>query len=87
MPRTCRLRGESPRQALAQLGSLIQRSTADPFERINLTAPTCQVELGQERLTYAVQDVAGEFVADRTNPTLAARLPSGRAGSRGRAAS
>jgi hypothetical protein len=64
------LRGGSPRQALAQIGSLIQKSTSVLCERINLAAPSCRVELGLETLSYVVQDVAGEFVADRTNPTL-----------------
>ena len=64
------LRGGSPRQALAQVGSLIQKSTSVLYERINLAAPSCRVDLGLESLSYAVQDVAGEFVADRTNPTL-----------------
>jgi hypothetical protein len=65
-----RLRGGSPRQALGQVGALIQRSSDLPFERINLAAQGCRVELGEESLSYSVQDVAGEFVADRTSPTL-----------------
>jgi hypothetical protein len=65
-----KLRGESPKQALAQLGSLIQRSNVLPFEQMNLTAPKCQIELGQESLGFSVQDVAGAFVADRSNPML-----------------
>ena len=65
-----RLRGDSPRQALEHLGSLIQRSSALPFERLNLAATACQLDLGSESLTFSVQGVAGEFVADGARPTL-----------------
>ena len=65
-----RLRGDSPKQALEHLGSLIQRSSALPFERLNLAATACQLDLGSESLTFSVQGVAGEFVADGARPTL-----------------
>jgi hypothetical protein len=65
-----KLSGQSPREALAQLGALIQRSGAIPFARIHLAAENCQVELAREGLHYQVQDVAGEFLADRSRPTL-----------------
>ena len=41
-----------------------------PFERINLAAPTCELDLGREGLQYAIGDLAGEFLADPSNPTL-----------------
>lgn len=63
-----RLRGESPSLALTQLGTILQRSAEIPFERVNLTSPACTVELGTESLSFRVQDLAGEFVVDRTNP-------------------
>ena len=47
MPRTC----SSVAAAQAgdgAIGSLIQKSTSIPYERINLTAPSCRVDLGQE---------------------------------------
>jgi hypothetical protein len=65
-----RLSGESPKHALAQVGSLIQRSGALSLDRINLAAPACELDLGQEGLRYTIQDVAGEFLADRSNPTF-----------------
>jgi hypothetical protein len=79
-----KLRGSSPRQALVQVGSWLQKSTAIPYERVNLAAPNCRVELGRESLGYDVQEVAGEFVLDRTNPTLrlAYRLAETGAGTR-----
>jgi hypothetical protein len=64
------LRGESPALALTQLGSILQRSAAIPFERVNLTSSECTVELGTESLNFRVHDLAGEFVADRTNPVV-----------------
>jgi len=79
-----RLRGESPRLGLAQLGVLIQRSAQVPFERINLTAPSCQLDLGREGLQFMLREVAGEFVADPRSPTLrlAYRVPGDGAGTR-----
>jgi hypothetical protein len=79
-----RVRGESPRLGLAHLAALLQRSGAVPFERINLTAPSCQVDLGQEGLQFALKEVAGEFVADPATPTLrlAYRVPGEGAGTR-----
>lgn len=65
-----RLRASGPRQALAQAGSLIQKSISLTREKINLAAPHCRIDLGQESLSYEVQDVAGEFFADPTNPVL-----------------
>jgi hypothetical protein len=65
-----RLHGESPRLGLAQLGVLLQRSGHVPFERINVTAPSCQLDMGQDGLQFTVREVAGEFVADPSSPTL-----------------
>ena len=38
--------------------------------RIHLAAPTCELELNRDALRYSLQDLAGEFLADRSNPTL-----------------
>lgn len=65
-----RIRGESPSLALVQVASLLQRSASVPCERVNLTSPSCTIELGSEYLTLRVQDLAGEFVADRANPVV-----------------
>ncbi len=65
-----KLSGESPKQALAQVGTLLQRSGGLPYERINLDAPACELDLGAAGLRYAVKDLAGEFIADPSNPTL-----------------
>ncbi len=65
-----KLSGDSPRQALAQVGSLLQRSGSLPYERINLAAPACELDMGQEGLHYAIKDLAGEFEADPSSPTL-----------------
>src|SRR5262249_54826516 len=64
------LRAEGPKQALAQVGSFIQRSGVLPYQRINVSAPNCRLDLGQEDLEFSVQEVVGEFVADHTNPML-----------------
>ena len=55
---------------MAQVGALIQRSGTLPFDRIHLAAPTCDLDLDRYALRYSVQDLAGEFLADRSNPTL-----------------
>jgi hypothetical protein len=65
-----KLSAGSPRQALAQVGSILQRAGELTFDRINLAVPSCAVELGQESLSFSVSDLAGEFVADRAQPTL-----------------
>ncbi len=62
----------------------LQRSGQVPFERINLTAPSCQLELGQGSLQFTVRDVAGEFLVDTSAPALklAYRVPGAGAGTR-----
>ena len=79
-----KLSGESPKQAMAQVEALIQRLGALPFDRLHLAAPSCDVELDREALRYSLQDLAGEFLADRSNPTLrvAYRLADPGAGTR-----
>src|SRR5262249_53039845 len=65
-----RLRAENPRLAMTELGMFMQRSGALPFERINLTPPSCQVDLGRDDLHFALKDLAGEFLADPRAPAL-----------------
>ena len=62
--------GDSPRETLAQVGAFIQRSGSIPFDRIHLASPTCELDLAREGLHFQVQDVAGEFISDRAQPTL-----------------
>jgi hypothetical protein len=64
------LQGESPRQALFQVGPLFQRSFAIPYDRIHLAAPSCELDLDRQGLHYTALDVAGEFLSDHTNPTV-----------------
>jgi hypothetical protein len=79
-----RLRGESPRQALGQIGVLLQRTGPIAFERINVTASSCQLDLGRDDFQFALQDLAGEFTADPSLPTvkLAFRMPGQSSGTR-----
>jgi len=79
-----RLRAESPRLILTQLGVLLQRSAQIPFERISLTAPSGLVDLGGEDLQFTPREVAGEFLADPGAPTLklAYLMPAGGAHTR-----
>ena len=64
--------------AWPRLGVLLQRSGQMPYERLNLTAPSCQLELGQGSLQFTVRDVAGEFLVDTSAPALklAYRVPA-----------
>jgi hypothetical protein len=64
------LRGESPRLVLEQLAALIQRSGQIAFERIDVAAPSCQIDLGRKDLEFTVREVAGEFLADPSMPVL-----------------
>ena len=79
-----RVRAESPRVLLAQLGVLMQRSVQIPFERISVTAPSGLVDLGGDDLHFVPREVAGEFLADPGTPTLklAYQLPAGGAHTR-----
>jgi hypothetical protein len=79
-----RVRCESPRGGLAQLGSLFQRSGQVLFDRINVSAPSCQLELGRDDLAFSLREVAGEFLVDPRAPTLklAYRIPGEGAGTR-----
>jgi hypothetical protein len=65
-----RMRGESPKQAIAHVVSMLQRSDKISYERINLAAPQCRIDLGQEGLEFSAVDVAGEFIPNRSIPTL-----------------
>ncbi len=78
------LHGESPKMALDRLGMLLQSSSQGPFDKINLTAPACQIELGQAGLSFNLTDLAGEFQADPAAPTcrLAYRFPGESGGTR-----
>jgi hypothetical protein len=73
-----RIHSESPAAALAQLGTLLQQSGQLGVERINLAAPTGELELGGDELRFQVADVAGELALDADAPVirLAYRLPS-----------
>jgi hypothetical protein len=67
-----RLRAESPRAAMAQVGALLQRSGETTYERVSLTAPECALDLGAGVSPYQLREVIGQFVADRTAPTVRA---------------
>jgi hypothetical protein len=78
------LHGESPRMALDRLGTLLQQSGHAAFDKINVNAPTCQIELGQTGLAFGLTDLAGEFQADPATPScrFAYRFPGDGAGTR-----
>jgi hypothetical protein len=67
-----RLRGESPRQAMAQIAALLQRAGEAPeFPSVSVTAPECELVLGngeQGTLRYRLKDVIGNFRADALAP-------------------
>jgi hypothetical protein len=65
-----KLRGESPKLALAQVGALLQRPAGGSIDRVSLAAPSCVLDLGHERLRFSLRDVAGTFQADRAEPTV-----------------
>jgi hypothetical protein len=79
-----RAHSESPRTALDRLGSVLQRSGSIPFSKINLTAPTCQIDFGEAGRAFRLTDFAGEFQADPTTPScrFAYRFPGEGAGTR-----
>ena len=68
-----RVRAESPRAAMAQVGALLQRPTADStIERVSLSAPTCDLDLGAGVAAYQFREVVGTFLADPVAPGLKA---------------
>ncbi len=79
-----RVRCDSPRNGLAQLGLLLQRSGQIPLDRINVSTPSCHLDLGRSNLEFALREVAGEFTVDPVAPTLnlAYRVPGEGAGTR-----
>jgi hypothetical protein len=65
-----RLSADSPKLALGQVAAVLQRSGQIPFERVHVTAGSCQLDLGHESLRVSVRDVAGELVVDPLAPSL-----------------
>jgi hypothetical protein len=79
-----RLSADSPKLGLGQLAAVLQRSGQVPFEKVHVTAGSCQLDLGHESLRLAVRDVAGELVVDPLAPSLKLtyRFPGEGAGTR-----
>ena len=79
-----RLSADSPRLGLGQLTAVLQRSGQIPFDRIHVTAGSCQLDLGHESLRLSLRDVAGEFVVDPLAPSvkLTYRIPGEGSGTR-----
>ena len=68
-----KIHGESPRLAIAQLGELLQKSSSEPaYERIVLSSPTLDLDLGAGIAPFELRDVVGDFFADQVVPTLKA---------------
>lgn len=68
-----RLRGPSPKQAIAQVVGLLQRVGGTfEYDRVNLAAHSCQVELGSDALSYSLRDLAGTLEVDATHSTITA---------------
>ncbi len=68
-----RLRAESPRAAMAEVGALLQRSSAGAdVDRVTLSAPTCDLDLGAGIAPYQLREVVGNFLADPVTPNLKA---------------
>lgn len=66
------VRAESPRQAMAEVGAFLQRSGDAAYERVSLSAPTCDLDLGAGVPPYRLREVVGNFAADPGAPTVRA---------------
>ncbi len=64
------LRGESPRQVLAQVVAWLSRKGFRAYSRVSLTAPTCLLDLGDEHLHFPLRDLAGSLQADAGAPSV-----------------
>lgn len=65
-----RIRAESPRLAMAQVGTWLQRSGDSTYERIGLTAHTLDLDLGAGVPPYQMREVVGNFLTDEAEPTV-----------------
>ncbi len=68
------LRAAGPRQALAQLGTLLQRVGADGTTEVSLLAASCHIEPGAGLSRFRLQDVAGMLKVEARSLTLSASL-------------
>ncbi len=66
------LRAESPRGAMTQVGAFLQRSGEITYERVSLSAPGVELDLGPEVAPYRLREVVGDFYADPVAPNLQA---------------
>jgi hypothetical protein len=70
--RGLRLGGEGPREVMAQVGALLQRSVGSSFDRVTLSAPTCELDLGAGVAPFKLREVIGDYVADPVAPSVRA---------------
>src|SRR5262249_4073738 len=67
-----RLRADSPRAAMAQVGAVLQRSGGAAYERASMTAPDCTLDLGAGVAPYRLREVIAQFLADRAAASVRA---------------
>ncbi len=79
-----RLRAASPALALEGIAARVQAAGPAAFDRVNVTAPTCEVDLGGECRRFVVREVAGGVQAAPAGTTvrLAYRMPAAATGTR-----
>ena len=65
-----RLRGEGPRQAMEEATTLLKRAGDVTWKRVGLSAPTCEIELGEEGPGYTLREVIADFRLDRGAPAV-----------------
>lgn len=63
------LRGDGPAEAMARLGGFLQRSGEVTYDRVDLTASSCRIDLGPG-LAFQAGDVAASLTSDAAGPTL-----------------
>ena len=64
------VRAESPRGAMAQVAALLRRSGESDYERVSLTAPSCDLDLGAGVEPYQLREVVGIFNPDAAGPNI-----------------
>lgn len=79
-----RLHAASPALALEGIAARLQAPGPAAYDRVNVAAPTCEVDLGGEGLRFSVREVAGGVQAapEGTTVRLAYRMPAAATGSR-----
>lgn len=67
-----KLRGDGPKAAVAQAGTILKRSGSADYERISFSAPTCEIDLGAGITSYILKELVGQLSSNPAAPCVQA---------------